>query len=454
MSMSQAMPPAGEGSSPEQFAAIIEPLERETVRRVAWRLVPLLIVGYFCNYIDRMNVGFAALTMNKAIGLSATAFGFGAGMFFVGYLLFEVPSNLILAKVGARRWMARILFTWGIISGLTAFAWNDWSFAGIRFLLGLAEAGFFPGVLIYLTWWFPSYYRARMVAYFMTAQMISLSVGPPLSAWLLTWDGLFGLQGWQILFLIEALPALIMSVVFWCYMTDRPRDAKWLRPEQAEWLQRRLDSETAQREAVHRYGVVEALLNGRVWLFVVIYFGYCSANTVIAFFLPQIVKAFGVSIQMTGYISALPYLLGLVVMIYFSLRSDFSGNRVLYSAGAALVGSVGLAICSLVGAEHTVIMTIALIVGIASIQAFGPLFWPIPTALLSGFAAAGGVALVNSVGNISGLIAPTVFGVLKDAAGGRDQIPLLVISFMPLVSAIVLVLVGHDRRLERIPSHA
>jgi MFS family permease len=448
--MSQAIP-VGPAETLPPPVAVIEPLELETIHRVVWRLMPLLIVGYFCNYIDRMNVGFAALTMNKAIGLSSTAFGFGAGLFFAGYLVFEVPSNLILAKIGARRWMARILFTWGIVSGFTAFVWNDWSFAGIRFLLGVAEAGFYPGILIYLTWWFPSYYRARMVAYFMTAQTISLILGPPLSAWLLTWDGLFGMQGWQLLFLVEAVPALIMSFVFWAYMTDRPRDAAWLRPEQRVWLQRRLDSENEQREAVHRYGVVEALLNPRVWLFVVVYFGYTSASTVVAFFLPQIIRAFGVSIQMTGYVAALPYVVGLVAMVFFSLRSDRTGNRTVYAAGACVVGTLGLATCSLVGADHTVIMTVSLIVGIAAVQSFGPLFWPIPTAMLSGFAAAGGIALINSVGNISGLVAPTLFGLIKDASGGRDQVALLVISAAPLISAVVLVALGHDRRLERIP---
>jgi MFS family permease len=448
--MSQAIP-VGPAETLPPPVAVIEPLELETIHRVVWRLMPLLIVGYFCNYIDRMNVGFAALTMNKAIGLSSTAFGFGAGLFFAGYLVFEVPSNLILAKIGARRWMARILFTWGIVSGFTAFVWNDWSFAGIRFLLGAAEAGFYPGILIYLTWWFPSYYRARMVAYFMTAQTISLILGPPLSAWLLTWDGLFGMQGWQLLFLVEAVPALIMSFVFWAYMTDRPRDAAWLRPEQRVWLQRRLDSENEQREAVHRYGVVEALLNPRVWLFVVVYFGYTSASTVVAFFLPQIIRAFGVSIQMTGYVAALPYVVGLVAMVFFSLRSDRTGNRTVYAAGACVVGTLGLATCSLVGADHTVIMTVSLIVGIAAVQSFGPLFWPIPTAMLSGFAAAGGIALINSVGNISGLVAPTLFGLIKDASGGRDQVALLVISAAPLISAVVLVALGHDRRLERIP---
>src|ERR1700720_2333776 len=233
------------------LAADRSALERETMGKVTRRLIPLLMVCYFTAYLDRVNVGFAALTMNKALGFSAAVFGLGSGIFFIGYFLFEIPSNLLLAKVGARRWIARILITWGIISGLTAFVWGEWSFYGIRFLLGVAEAGFYPGIVLYLTWWFPSYYRSRMMAIFQSASVISLIVGPPVSAWLLTLNGVFGLARWQWLFLAEAVPPLVMCFVTWFLLTDHPIDAKWLRPEQREWLQGRLDSEQSQREAVH-----------------------------------------------------------------------------------------------------------------------------------------------------------------------------------------------------------
>jgi ACS family tartrate transporter-like MFS transporter len=449
--MSQITASSIKGVQPPPVAAVVEPLERETISRVAWRLLPLLIVGYFCNYLDRVNVGFAALTMNKAIGLSSAAFGFGAGMFFIGYLVFELPSNLIMAKVGARRWIARILFTWGIASGLTAFVWNEWSFTGVRFLLGLAEAGFYPGIVLYLTWWFPSYYRARMVAFFMMAQPLSLIIGPVVSAWLLTLDGLFGFQSWQVLFVVEALPPIIMSFVFWFYLTDRPKDAAWLRPDQREWLQRRLDSENAQRETVHRYGLGEALVNPRVWLFVVAYFGQGSVSMVVALFLPQIIRSLGVSIQVTGFVSALPYVFGAVAMLYFALRSDRTGSRTVYSVTALLVMTVGLEACAFIGPTNPVFMTIALIVGVMGIQSFGPLFWPLPTAMLSGVAAAGGIALINSVGNISGFVAPWLFGVIKDASGGTDHYALYVIAAMPVFGALALLAAGHDRRQERIP---
>jgi MFS transporter, ACS family, tartrate transporter len=203
----------------------IEPIERETIARVAKRLLPLLMLGYFCAYLDRVNVGFAGLTMNKALGFSATVFGFGAGVFFIGYFLAKVPINLILEKVGARRWIARILITWGIISGLTAFVWDQWSFYGIRFLLGLAEAGFYPGIILYMTWWFPSYYRCRMMGIFQSASVISLIIGPIVSSQLLLMDGLLGLQGWQWLFIVEALPPVIMGFVVLAFLTDHPSQA-------------------------------------------------------------------------------------------------------------------------------------------------------------------------------------------------------------------------------------
>jgi ACS family tartrate transporter-like MFS transporter len=435
-------------------AAAVEPLERETVHRVAWRLMPLLMLGYFCAYLDRVNVGFAGLTMNKALGFSAAVFGFGAGVFFVGYFLAELPSNLILAKVGARRWIARILLTWGIISGLTAFVWNDWSFYGIRFLLGIAEAGFYPGIVLYLTWWFPSYYRSRMMAFFQSASVISLIIGPPVSAWLLTLDGMFGLQGWQWLFLIEAVPPIIMCFVIWFLLTDRPIDAKWLRPEQRTWLQSRLDSEQTQREAVHSYELREALLNPRVWLLTLVYFGQNVSNYGLLIFLPQIVKSFGISTQMTGYVSALPFVFAAFAMIYWGFHSDRTGSRTAHVASACLLCAAGLAACIFIGTAHPVWMTVALILGIMGQQSIAPTFWPLPTAMLSGVAAAGGIALINSVGNLGGFLGPYMFGMIKDATGGSDLLALLAIAAAPVISAVVLIALGHDRRLERIPGHA
>ncbi len=429
----------------------LEPLEQETINRVAWRLMPLLMLGYFCAYLDRVNVGFAKLTMQQALGFSEAIFGFGAGVFFVGYFLAEIPSNLILHRVGARKWIARILLTWGIISALTAFVWNDWSFYTIRFLLGLAEAGFYPGIILYMTWWFPSYYRARMMGIFASASVISLIIGPPVSAYLLTMHGWLGLQGWQWLFLIEALPPLIMAVAIWVLLTDRPIDAQWLRPEQRSWLQQRLDSERAQREAVHDYGFGEAMGNPRVWLLTLVYFGQNVSGYGLLFFLPTIVKSFGVSTMMNGVVSAVPFLFAAVAMIYWSQRSDRSGARTMYVASACLLSGAGLIACIFIGPEHPLLMMLVLIVGVMGQYSIAPTFWPLPTAMLSGVAAAGGIALINAVGNLGGFMGPYMFGLIKDATGGSDLVALLAIGAAPVISAIVLVALGHDTRLERIP---
>ncbi|CAH2599514.1 putative tartrate transporter [Rhodovastum atsumiense] len=431
----------------------VEPLERETIHRIAWRLIPLLMLGYFCAYLDRVNVGFAGLTMNRDLGFSATVFGFGAGIFFIGYFLAELPSNLILNRVGARVWIARILFTWGILSGLTAFVWDAWSFYIVRFLVGVAEAGFYPGVVLYLTWWFPSSYRTRMMALFQSASVISLIIGPIISAELLKLDGVSGLHGWQWLFLAEAVPPLVMCVVTLLLLTDRPRHATWLRPDQRDWLDGRLQAERAQRESIHRYELGEALRNPRVWWLTLVYFGQNVSNYGLLIFLPQIVKSFGVSTTMTGVLSALPFVFAAVAMLYWGWHSDRTGERTYHVAGACLLCAAGLAACVFIGFERPALMMVALILAAMGQQSIAPTFWSMPTALLSGTAAAGGIALINSVGNLGGFVGPYAFGLVRDATAS-DTIALLCLAAAPVVSAIVLVSLGHDRRLERIPSQA
>ncbi len=311
----------------------LEPIERETIKRVTWRLIPLLMLGYFCAYLDRSNVGMAGTTMVHYLGFSNTVFGFGAGLFFLGYFIAEIPSNLILNNVGARRWIARILLTWGIIAALTGFVWNEWSFYGNRVLLGLAEAGFYPGVLLYMTWWFPSYYRTRMMGIFQSASVISLFVGPPIGGLLLQLQGFLGLQGWQWLFIIEGLPPIIMCFVTWQLLTDRPKDAAWLRPEQRTWLQQRLDSEQAQREAIRKYSLGQAFANPKLWLLTLAYVGQNGSGYGLVFFLPLIVKGLGVSTDWIGLVSALPYLCAFVAMIYWGYHSDLHGERTWHVAG-------------------------------------------------------------------------------------------------------------------------
>ena len=271
----------------------MEPLEHRTIAKVTARLVPFLIVCFFVAYLDRVNVSFAALTMNKDLGLSASAFGFGAGIFFLAYFLFEVPSNLFLERFGARKWIARIMFTWGLVSGGMAFIGGETSFYVLRVLLGIAEAGFFPGIIFFLTLWFPAVYRARIVGYFMAAIPLSTVIGAPVSGLLLGLDGFMGMKGWQWLFILEAAPALILSVIVFFYLTDRPADATWLEPDERAWLVARLEQERSQRETVRRYSVTQALLNPKVLALSLVYFGAVATNYGLSFFLPQIVKAFG-----------------------------------------------------------------------------------------------------------------------------------------------------------------
>ena len=426
----------------------IEPIERETIRRVTWRLIPLLVLGYFCAYLDRSNVGMAATTMIKDLGFSNTVFGFGAGLFFLGYFAFEIPSNLILNKVGARRWFARILMTWGIIAGLTGFVWSESSFYWNRIFLGIAEAGFYPGVVLYLTWWFPAYYRGRMMAIFQSASMISLIIGPPIGGLLMLLQGDLGLRGWQWLFVVEALPSIVMCFVIWTLLTDRPKDAEWLRADQRAWLQNRLDSEMAQREAVRKYSLLDAFCNPKVWLLSLAYVGTNMVSYVLVFFLPLIVKGLGVSTGMIGLVSAAPFALAFVVMLFWGWHSDHTGERLWHVVGPCLLCSVALAACIVIGVGHPVVTMMMLMLVPMCIQSLQSPFWALPSAMLTGAAAAGGIAMINAVGSLGGWFGPSVFGFVKDMTGS-DNIGLLCIALAPIVSAVALLLAGHDRRLER-----
>jgi ACS family tartrate transporter-like MFS transporter len=429
-------------------AAAIEPIESETMRRVARRLIPLLMAGYFAAYLDRVNVGFASLTMNKSLGLSAEVFGIGSGIFFVGYFLFEVPSNLILSKVGARRWIARILFTWGLISGATAFVTGTWTFFGVRFVLGLAEAGFYPGIILYLTWWFPSHYRSRIIGIFMTAIPISIVSGSLISSQILRLGAWGGLEGWQWLFILEAIPALILGLMVMLYLTDGPEQAQWLKPEQRDWLVNRLAEERTQKEAVHGYSLGETMRHPRVWLLTLVYFGQNMTGYGLVIFLPQIVSRFGVGVGLNGLISALPFAAAAVAMVLWGMHSDRTGERRLHTAAACFLNFAGLAVC--VFLNDPVLMMIAIILAQMGQSAIAPTFWALPTAMLSGTAAAGGIALINAVGNLGGFLGPYMMGSIKDATGSFT-IGLLAIAMGALVATVVLLLLGPERQLAAAP---
>src|SRR3954469_23557667 len=426
----------------------MEPLEQRTIAKVSARLVPFLILCFFVAYLDRVNVSFAALTMNKDLGLSASAFGFGAGIFFVTYALFEVPSNLLLERVGARRWIARIMFTWGILSGAMAFIHGETGFYVVRVLLGVAEAGFFPGIIFFLALWFPAVYRARIIGAFLAAVPLATVIGAPVSGLVLGLDGRMGLRGWQWLFLLEAIPALLLSAVVLGYLTDRPSEAAWLADDERAWLVARLDREQRLRESVRRYNVVEALCNPRVLALSVVYFGAVSNNYGLSFFLPQIVKAFGASNAQAGVITAVSYLAGACGAVGWGRHSDATRERRFHLAAALLIGSIGIA-------ASTAIDDPWIKMAVLSVAGFGiygslPVFWTFPTSFLGGAAAAGGIALINSIGNLAGFVAPYVVGSIKDATGGYAG-GLLCVSAASLVASVIVLVLPHDRSLDHAP---
>ncbi|WP_407179102.1 MFS transporter [Bradyrhizobium sp. STM 3562] len=425
--------------------------------KVTKRLVPFLIVCYFVAYLDRVNVGFAALTMNQDLGLSQTAFGFGAGIFFIAYFIFEVPSNLLLERFGARKWIARIMLSWGILSGLMAFIpniaratglGNETTFYLLRVLLGAAEAGFFPGIIFYLTLWFPTEYRARIVGYFMAAIPLSTVIGAPISGLLLYLHGGLGLAGWQWLFIIEAVPAIILAGVVFFYLTDRPTDATWLTSDERSWLAEKLLAERRQRDAVRQYTVVEALFNPKVIGLSLVYFGAVATNYGLSFFLPQIVKAFGLNTFLTTLVSAAPYLVGVLGMVWWGRRSDHVGERRFHTAIPLFIAAAGIAISTVL--DDPTLKMVAFCIAGFGIFACLPVFWTLPTAFLSGAAAAAGIAVVNSIGNLAGFAGPFAMGWIRDHTGSYTGGLLLLAGLGIIATGIVLTL-SHDETVERVP---
>jgi D-galactonate transporter len=431
--------------------ASVDALETRTLGKVSRRLVPFLMLCYFVAYLDRVNVGFAALTMNKALGISATAFGFGAGIFFFSYFIFEVPSNLALERFGARKWIARIMLSWGVLSGAMALIQGETSYYVVRVLLGAAEAGFFPGIIFYLTLWFPALYRARIIGWFMAAIPLSSVLGAPVSGLILSSDGLngfAGLAGWQWLFIIEAAPAVILSVVVWFYLTDQPSDARWLAEDERAWLIQRLAAERDTREAAHGMSVWQALINPRILALSLVYFGAVATNYGTAFWLPQIVKGFGLTDFMTGVVTAIPYLVGTVGMIWWSRRSDAMVERKGHAAIALAFAAVGIGISTVF--DDPTLKMLSLCVGAFGVFAVLPVFWTLPTAFLSGAAAAAGIAVINSVGNLAGFFGPFVMGWLKDLTGSFTA-GLWVIAACAVVGMVIVLALHHDTALERAP---
>lgn len=392
-------------------------ISESALRKVRWRLIPFLFILYIVAYLDRVNVGFAAIDMNRDLGFSAAVYGLGSGIFFLSYTLFEVPSNLILARVGVRVWIARIMFTWGIFATAMMFVNNATTFYALRFLLGVAEAGFFPGIILYLTHWFPARERARAVGLFMTATAMAGVIGAPISSALLQMHGLGGLHGWQWLFLIEGLPAILLAPVVLAFMTESPADAQWLTAEERDWLSREMAAERAQTAHAHTT-LRAALLSPRLWLVSLPYFCIVIAFYGVSFWLPQIVQAgSGYSSAMVVLLSAIPYVAAAIGMVYFGISSDRTGERRWHVAGPCLIGALGFVLTVL--APQTPAFALATL-SIAAFGIWGTLgpYWTMPTAFLRGTAAAGGIALVNSVGNLGGFVGPMIVGRIREATGG------------------------------------
>ena len=413
-------------------------IEKRTLRKITWRIVPFIMILYLIAYIDRVNIGFAAITMKEDLGFTASILGFGAGIFFLGYFLFEVPSNIILHKVGARIWIARVMVTWGIIAGGMAFVESSTSFYVMRFLLGVAEAGFFPGIILYLSYWFPARNRAGVIALFMAAAPIATAIGSPISAALLEMHGIMGLAGWQWMFLIEAIPAVILGVVVFFYMTDRPEKAAWLKPDEREWLVKTMQAEDANKGGQQQHSILRGLANPRVLALALIYFGTSAGLYTLGIWAPQIIKELGVSSMTVGQLNAIPPIISVVAMILWSRHSDKTNERTWHVALACLTAAVGLAIAASTGSMFGLIAALTIVnVGISCSK---PPLWSMPTMFLSGAAAATGIATINSIGNLGGFAGPAMIGWVKDQTGSFAGGLYFVAGLLILSTVLTLVL--------------
>lgn len=406
---------------PQEAVPAPSELEAAVVRKVARRILPFVVVCYIFAYLDRSNLGFAALTMMPALGLNAAQYGFAAGIFFLGYIAFELPSNLMLVRFGPRKWIARIMITWGVIAVATAFVTGATSLYVMRLLLGIAEAGFFPGVIFYLAFWFPASYRAQMFGWFLAAIPISVVIGAPLSAALLYMDGLAGLQGWQWLFIVEGAPSILLGIACLYYLTDTPRDAHWLTETEKATLAGALERERGPAEPNPRHGAIMAsLANPRMWEMSIIDLGLIAGSYGIVFFLPQIVAEFGFSKMQTGLITAAPFLLALVAMIAWGRRSDRTGERRWHMTLPLLFAIAGFVVAALV--QHPVAKMLAFVVAAAgTYMSYGPFWQFVPTFLNRGKTAAASLAIINTIGSIAGFLAPFLMGYFKQTTGSyRD----------------------------------
>jgi MFS family permease len=426
-------------------------IRRRVVKKVAWRITPFVAVLYFVNYLDRTNLAFAKLTMNTDLGLTEAAYGLASGIFFIGYLLLEVPSNLALHRFGARRWLARIMITWGAFATAMAFVPNEGTLYVLRFLLGVAEAGFFPGIILYLTFWFPKRERAKVLALFIAAIPLSTVIGGPVSAMLLEGGhGAFGLAGWRFMFLVEGIPAILLAFATWFYLTDRPAQAKWLDPVERRWLETTLEQEAEETSSKFHFSMKQALTSPRLIALGVVYTGIIYGLYALGFFLPTIVSnfqsQFGVKYSITevGLITAVPYLVATVVMLVWARHADRTNERVWHVALPCFVGGIAVPLTSYMNSPFLAMAAVTLCaVGVLSSM---PTFWYLPSAFLTGPQAAAGIAVVNMIGaGVGGFFGPYVTGFVSDATGSTNLALWIVGALLVLAGVITVALKATPR---------
>lgn len=425
------------------LAPLSEAEGERLMRRILWRIIPFIFICYVISYLDRTNIGFAAISMNQDLGLTATMFGWAAGLFFFGYFMFEIPSNLLMQRFGARVWIARIMITWGLISMATAFATGPISFSIARFLLGLAEAGFTPGVYLYFTYWFPGKWRAKATAAFLLGIPVANIVGSPLSGWLLELHGVMGLKNWQLLLVTEAMPAVLLGIACLFLLVDSPAKAKWLSAREKAWLNNRLSQEQKDISASHGNTLRAALTNPKVFILAAVNFCCIVGSIGIGIWLPQIIKSLGIASGMVGLVVAIPYLLGAIAMTLWARLANRSRQRLPYVVGALAMAAAGLVAAAMI--EHPILKIACLCLTVASILSFQATFWAIPSSFLTGRAAAGGLAMIVSIGNLGGFTGPFVIGLIKDATQSYSM-PFFAVAAILMVGTCLMVWLGDPAR--------